>query len=571
MVSQINPAFPLSGATPGPSAFSVRENFQAAHDEIEALQALVETGPFLPLTGGVITGMTDIIAPTAAPSSLRLNRGPGTQGIRFNHAANFATIEAVDSSFGVTYETLRLYGSRLQLGTQGGAVDQIDIQGNNIAISSPITASNFITVRHGANPGITIENTGAAPTFGLQVGGNPATLWFRTVNSATNAPVANLAAISSTGKFSVLGGASDPFELTVPSGMSARAWFTITGNRTWSVGPRADGAFEIGDQTGQIGRMVLGTGGLMQYFGAVNVNGVLTVAGTGLGAPLPPGDEGVVLPALDDLPATRTTAGDRIILYADIGPFDFTIGISGGTMWFGNRGPADQFIWYSGADPIATLTGNGTFRISGDFVLNRQDAATGWITRPNVAGFRNLGFAAAGGGPLDTLTINAAETSISGNLSLSNILTTGNQIMCGGNGVVFMAFDANATGFGWDEAGFHAFANGTWMGTIQIAPPGGARSKTNVAPVTKDALAAVRAIELAAYDRINLINPEAPPRRDEVGFVAEQLREVIPEAVADGDDDRLSLDLMPILAHAIGAIQQLAARVEQLTHDGDDR
>jgi hypothetical protein len=28
---------------------------------------------------------------------------------------------------------------------------------------------------------------------------------------------------------------------------------------------------------------------------------------------------------------------------------------------------------------------------------------------------------------------------------------------------------------------------------------------------------------------------------------------------------------MPILAHAIGAIQQLAARVEQLTHDGDDR
>jgi hypothetical protein len=104
-----------------------------------------------------------------------------------------------------------------------------------------------------------------------------------------------------------------------------------------------------------------------------------------------------------------------------------------------------------------------------------------------------------------------------------------------------------------------------------MAPPGGARSKTNVAPVTKDALAAVRAIELAAYDRINLINPEAPPRRDEVGFVAEQLREVIPEAVADGDDDRLSLDLMPILAHAIGAIQQLAARVEQLTHDGDDR
>jgi hypothetical protein len=360
-----------------PTTASVRDNFAIAKAEISALQA---GGPYLPLTGGVITGMTDIIAPVGAPSSLRLSRGPGTQGIRLNHAANFATIEAVDASFGGTYETLRLYGSRLQLGTQGGAVDQIDIQGNNIAISSATTFGNFVTVRHGANPGITIENTGAAPTFGVHVGGNPATLWFRTVNSATNAPIANLAGLTGTGKFTLYGAQSDPFEITVPSGMSARAWFTVIGTRAWSIGPRADGAFEIGDQTAQIGRMVIGTGGLMQYFGAVNVNGVLTVAGTGLGAPLPPGDEGVVLPAmlpaLDDLPETRTTAGDRIILYADVGPFDFTIGISGGTMWFGNRGVADAFAWYAGPVQIGHLTGAGVFNVTGGFTVNGVPVAT---------------------------------------------------------------------------------------------------------------------------------------------------------------------------------------------------
>jgi hypothetical protein len=126
--------------------------------------------------------------------------------------------------------------------------------------------------------------------------------------------------------------------------------------------------------------MVIGTGGLMQYFGSVNVNGVLTVAGTGLGAPLPPGDEGVVLPAmlpaLDDLPETRTTAGDRIILYADVGPFDFTIGISGGTMWFGNRGVADAFAWYAGPVQIGNLTGAGVFNVTGGFTVNGVPVAT---------------------------------------------------------------------------------------------------------------------------------------------------------------------------------------------------
>jgi hypothetical protein len=115
-----------------------------------------------------------------------------------------------------------------------------------------------------------------------------------------------------------------------------------------------------------------------------------------------------------------------LVLFPAGGSTELALGIMAGGMWFSCRTSNDFFSWYAGANEIATLAGNGTFRIMGDFVLNRQDAATGWITRPNVAGFRNLGFAAAGGGPLDTLTINAAETSISGNLNVTGTIIGGN-------------------------------------------------------------------------------------------------------------------------------------------------
>jgi hypothetical protein len=312
----------------------------------------------LRLTGRLAASELEARGTTSAASSLRLAGVAGTQGIRVNHAPGFSTIEGVDNSFTATYETLRLYGARLQLGSQGGAVNQIDIQGNNIAISSATTFGNFVTVRHGANPGITIENTGAVPTFGVHVGGNPATLWFRTVNSATNVPIANLAGLTGTGKFTLYGAQSDPFEITVPSGMSARAWFTITGTRTWSIGPRADGAFEIADQTGTIGRMVIGTGGLMQYFGDMTLNGILQT-NAGLGPPI----------------ADGRSIGTRLVLFPGTGTAELAIGIMSGGMWFSTRGTTDFFAWYSAEVEIARLHGTGRMTIGAD-PINPLDVAT---------------------------------------------------------------------------------------------------------------------------------------------------------------------------------------------------
>jgi hypothetical protein len=67
MASLIDPSVPISGTTPGPTTASVRNNFAVAANEITSLQATVAGGPFLPISGGSITG--------TVPGTLRINRG----------------------------------------------------------------------------------------------------------------------------------------------------------------------------------------------------------------------------------------------------------------------------------------------------------------------------------------------------------------------------------------------------------------------------------------------------------------------------------------------------------------
>jgi len=56
MTSAINPAFPVSGSTPGPTTASVRNNFSIAQSEITQLQNVTAGGPFISTAGGNITG-----------------------------------------------------------------------------------------------------------------------------------------------------------------------------------------------------------------------------------------------------------------------------------------------------------------------------------------------------------------------------------------------------------------------------------------------------------------------------------------------------------------------------------
>ena len=131
MASAIDPIFPIHGR---PATASVRSNFTHARDEISALQA---AGPFLPISGGTMAG-TLTIRPSVGTS---LQIAGALQGIRFAHQADISLIEGVDQTFAATFQPIRLFGSRVELGSNGGLGDQLAIVPLSINIKSPL---NFL-------------------------------------------------------------------------------------------------------------------------------------------------------------------------------------------------------------------------------------------------------------------------------------------------------------------------------------------------------------------------------------------------------------------------------------------
>lgn len=185
-------------------------------------------------------------------------------------------------------------------------------------------------------------------------------------------------------------------------------------------------------------------------------------------------------------------------------------------------------------------------------------------------------------------------------------LNSGGAINCNGNvqsnGNTFYGAQTYANRTGTNDWGVqYGFING-WWAAVQAADAfyiyyntsmqGGCywsfcdeRMKWNFQPVTRDCLAAINAIELKCFDfsegppRQRRVNPsetrpeyfqwEDLPRivkHIETGFNAQQLREIIPEAVPDPPEENsfLSVDMRPMVATLIGAVQQLTARLEVL-------
>lgn len=132
---------------------------------------------------------------------------------------------------------------------------------------------------------------------------------------------------------------------------------------------------------------------------------------------------------------------------------------------------------------------------------------------------------------------------------------------------------ASRFAFTWNSA-LEVWADGGYLFAIP-ASVSDERSKRDIAPSTTDALACLQAIELFSYDRLDLLDPEKVYRHDYVGFSAQQMREAIPEAVIETNlpDDvaepRLGIDLMPVAAYTVRAVQQLAERVEALERRKD--
>lgn len=121
------------------------------------------------------------------------------------------------------------------------------------------------------------------------------------------------------------------------------------------------------------------------------------------------------------------------------------------------------------------------------------------------------------------------------------------------------AADAHVFNIFYGSGPAHLWIDTSDLGSINLTPCD-ERLKKNLEPPTVDALAAVNAIALKQFDW--LANDLVPEHHEDIGFTAQQLHEAIPNAVTVHEDEEqmLSVQLTPIVAHLIGAVQQLSAQ-----------
>ena len=69
-------------------------------------------------------------------------------------------------------------------------------------------------------------------------------------------------------------------------------------------------------------------------------------------------------------------------------------------------------------------------------------------------------------------------------------------------------------------------------------------------------------------DKVNDLRPVRYDRKDinkhEFGFIAQELKEVLPEVVIEGDDGVLSVDYGKLATVAIKAIQEQQSQIDEL-------
>jgi len=263
-----------------------------------------------------------------------------------------------------------------------------------------------------------------------------------------------------------------------------------------------------------------------------------------------------------------------------------------------NAGQARQLVSLTGANARWLLQIGNSAAESGsnagsDFAIARYNDAGAFLDVPmsiprstGVTTFGGGGFASNGPGTAPSLTVSG--TIQGGTVQGGTVHSTGN-VQCDGNatinGTVQVGFNYGIqyTGIAGDYVGFAAgssimFAYTNTHGNMywSATPFSDHRLKTNIS-APGDALADLMRFRVHAFDWLKRVKGEPTDeieRHAPYGLIADELLEhasdcvIVPDSptLADGSKPELfkSLDLAPILARCVGAIQQLAARIEVL-------
>lgn len=165
--------------------------------------------------------------------------------------------------------------------------------------------------------------------------------------------------------------------------------------------------------------------------------------------------------------------------------------------------------------------------------------------------------------PVQLWQSGAAQLNVStpAGAAISAMVLTG-LISFSGEGVNYVAMqgaNAHAIGYVWTGTAMAVMIDGANIGAMQISMSD-ATLKQNLSAITTDCLSVLNKLTLRQFDW--LPTAVAPSRAHvSVGYTAQEVQNLIPEAVPQGAST-LSVDLTLLVAYCIGAIQQLAARLQ---------
>ena len=215
----------------------------------------------------------------------------------------------------------------------------------------------------------------------------------------------------------------------------------------------------------------------------------------------------------------------------------------------------------SGTEKFGVDTDNGNTSISGDLTVGGNLAVTGLSTFTNTvdmnggATIDNIRIGIAGNNEIDTSTGNLTIDSAGGTTTIDdNLSVTGNQTLTG-----TLTVNGNVT-LG-DSSSDTTDINGDLRvtGDITAFYTSDQRLKDNVTPID-DPLAKVLSISGNTYDW----NETSGKKGHDVGVIAQEVLEVLPEAVTTRDNGYLAVDYHKIIPLLVEAVKELSNKVSEL-------
>lgn len=615
--SQIDPTLPVTGQ---PTTASVRANFQTAHDEIGVLQNQATGSPFLPLSGGRMTGQmwlagdpTDAMMP-ATKGYVDAGGGAGGGGIP-EAPADHTVYGRVD---GAWHRVLRIEGDTL-LGPLVLAADPTNVLGAvTKQYADAINAKIMADAPNDANTYGRHANAwaGVLPITGGQLTGAAV---FLGVGRAQPTPAPFLPLVLASMA------TADEFDLNAYQSASG-AWSRIVAGTAARITRDATGNFTIG---------VAPTGAAGSAVTFVNALTIGTQIGSAwlAGSPAIPTDAYVPFLGVSSIAAALggayafnsyiPTPGStwrylaagfaaQLFLNPSGGAFTITLDASGASGANVTVGP--QFLF--GQNGRFTAVNGGVF--GANFVMATASAGSAFVGSwqtggtSSALGFWNannilyFGNSDANGVP----TASCANLTAAGTLTVSQTLIAGSDVQAagglwgggasrtlgiggGGTGIIqqyastwYWDWTSSNGDLRWIRASvlFWGFRVSDGLAFNNIGPVAGVgayqvlsdeRAKQDIEP------AGVGLDEILRLEPISFIRipPEGQDNAPlpELGFSAQQVARVIPKAVRimgiplpdgtggiDDDDPTLGVTDTPIVAALVNAVKTLTARIAAL-------